>query len=154
MNNVKPLMPSWEQAATVSISLIVAVAAAWFVWQPHDAVDPARMQAFAGAIASVAGSLFGFVLAAMSILVSSDRLLIRNMHKTGHYRRLHQDMVRAAALLCVTFLCAVGMVVLPAGWLFWTARVTTGIAVLAASMTAFTGRRFMRVINTLGRSDR
>lgn len=147
-------MLSWEQMTGASISVVAAIAAAWFIWRPEDALDPTRMQAFAGAVASVAGSLFGFVLAAMSILISSDRLLIRNMRKTGHYRRLHNNMVWSALILGITFLFAIAVIVLPIGWLFWTSRVAAGVAVLAGCMTAFAGRRFMLVINTLGRSDR
>lgn len=112
------------------------------------------MQAFAGAVASVAGSLFGFVIAAMSILISSDRLLIRNMHVTGHFQRLHANMLWAAAMLGVTFLLALGLIVLPNAWMAWTARIVTGVAILAGCMTVFAGCRFLVVISTLGRSDR
>lgn len=147
-------MRYWVRLAAVSVSVAAAIAAAWGVWRPADAVDPARMQAFAGAVASVAGSLFGFVLAAMSILIASDRLLIRNMHVTGHFRRLHGNMVWSAGLLGATFLLALAVIVLPSNTTMWAARLTTGVAVLAGCMTAFAGRRFLMIVNTLSRSDR
>ena len=137
-----------------SFSVAAAVAAGWFIWRPEDAADPARMQAFAGAVASVAGSLFGFVLAAMSILISSDRVLIRNMRVTGHFARLHRNMLWSAAWLGATFVLALGLIVLPPAWMPWLARCTAAVAVLAACSTLIAGRRFLMVVSTLSRSGR
>lgn len=154
MKNKLPSMRFWVHLAGVLISAAAAVAAAWFIWTPADATNAARLQTFAGGVASVAGSLFGFVLAAMSILIASDRLLIRNMHETGHFARLHNNMLWAAGLLAATFLLALGLIVLPGAWMAWMSRLTAGVAVLAACATAFAGRRFLLVVSTLSRSDR
>lgn len=147
-------MRFWARLTGVLTSAVAAAAAAWFIWRPADGIDAARIQAFAGAVASIAGSLFGFVLAAGSILIASDRLLIRNMHVTGHFARLYDNMRWAALLLGATFLLALALIVLPAAWSPWLARLTAGMGTLAACQTIFAGRRFMMIVSTLSRSDR
>lgn len=89
-------------------AILCALMFTWLAWQVIPDLKLNQAQPISSTIASVAGVLFGFVLASLSILVSaSDNKLIRNTKKTSYFPKLLYRLQLTMAcllLVCVTFI--------------------------------------------------
>lgn len=104
-----------------------------------------------GTLASIAATLLGFMVAALSILVAiDDRPLVKNMKKTGHYRNLINSVYNASAVYLITLVCALIGLFLPSeSQQIFMAAVTTGFMAHALVLTASAGYKFLTLIEHL-----
>ncbi len=89
-----------------AIEIVFAVLAAlWFFLQGTADVD--QLRSIANTLATLSGTLLGFILTVLSILTAVlDRKLIQNMQKSGHFavlvRHAFNTCIGLFALLVVT----------------------------------------------------
>ncbi|MDV0786230.1 hypothetical protein VC623_16560 [Citrobacter amalonaticus] len=132
------------------IRVVVGIATGWLYWRqlPHMPVVaiPNLMTTLAGVFAT----LLGFIITAITLLASLlDKPLIRNMQKTGHYRRLMTDAFDTCmVLLVVVMTCLVGLM-LTESWQTKLIAVITGLVMTAVLYLCQTGRRLFNIIHVL-----
>jgi hypothetical protein len=74
----------------------------WVGYRALGARTPGDLMAMASTFAAVAGTLLGFVVAALSILASlMDRTLVANLRKTGHFSTLLHELYQVAAAFVI-----------------------------------------------------
>jgi len=90
----------------VSLLLALGVGILSYVYGP---VEFERIQAIASTLATLAGTLFGLILTAASLLLSGmGKRLIANMRITGHFQYLVRALITAAVFwLCSMFACLI-----------------------------------------------
>jgi hypothetical protein len=94
----------------VIISLIVSSVVAVVAWKAVPGLTLNQIQPIASTAATVAGILFGFVMASVTLLsTAKDNALIRNTGLTGYLprlvRRLHETM-GCLLSVCIIFLAS------------------------------------------------
>ncbi|CAM5787533.1 hypothetical protein OPEN69S_02005 [Ottowia pentelensis] len=83
--------------APLLAALLAVAAGAWQGWPPALG-DAAAVLAFAGALAAVATTMLGFILAALAVVASvAHTPLMQRMRQTGHYGDLLHTMFYAGA---------------------------------------------------------
>jgi hypothetical protein len=91
------------------IEVAFGTAAAIAVFVTADQWDHPRVLATATGLMTVAGTLVGFLATALSILATvTDRQLIENMKKTGHFRVLLHDLFVTSGLFSASLLVLAG----------------------------------------------
>ena len=92
------------------IAVSISIAFAYLSWKVVPDLKPSAIHPIASTMASVAGVLFGFVMASLTILTSANgNRLIENTKKTKYFekllRKLHISML-LLIIVCVNFLVA------------------------------------------------
>lgn len=125
----------------------------WFLGGATWLTDEILRQA-ASAQASVAVTMLGFMLAMLAILVSlSDRRLIRNMNKTGHFTTLLRKLYIAAAYFGAFMLAALACLFLECEGLRVGTSVSIGLLSGASFQLMESGHRLWRVLDLLNPRD-
>lgn len=134
-------------------ALLVAVAAALLSWQSLTAWTPLEapsVAAVAGIYAQVAVTMLGFMLAMLAILVSvADRRAIRNISRTGHFRKLLIQLYQAAAYFGVTLVTSVVSMMVVGPYLPVVAAASNGAMIGATWLVITTGRFLWKVLALL-----
>ena len=122
--------------------------AAWHYSLFH-ALPVADLRTLCATAAQIAGTMLGFVLAALAILATvGGTRLVRNMQKTGHYRHLlHRMFGSIVAFGCLTIfgLAALFVPELPAS----SAYGVLFLSVLSSVTLADVIRKFWIVMNNI-----
>lgn len=131
------------------IGVLLAVGAIWFIKEGVLSWDTLSVHATAGVFATISATLLGFLIAALSILVSvGDKTLVANMKRTGHYKVLMDNLFWTAAWLSLAMILALAT-------LFFSCLqayimlATIGVFVLGLSSLGIAGYRFYRVVEHL-----
>jgi hypothetical protein len=133
----------WSRRALPVVLLVASPVAAFYA---HEALAPrshADVLSICGTLASIAGTLLGFVIAALSILTAvMDRKLVVNLRLTGHFERMLKGLYLAAVLFMVVLSAALVSLFLPEvyariGGAISAVAQANGLVALAAS-----GRQF------------
>lgn len=74
-------------------------------FRPYAGLDVGELREAASAVAQIAATMLGFMIAALSILATiTNTVLVQNMQKTGHFRVLLSRMYVAAVSFAITML--------------------------------------------------
>lgn len=97
-----------KNAIAKTSAFAVSIAFAYLSWKVVPDLKPSAIQPIASTMASVAGVLFGFVMASLTILASANgNKLVENTKKTNYFEqlvhKLHVSML-LLILVCLTFL--------------------------------------------------
>jgi len=150
MNRAKPLRRSLVKKVTALIRLAIGVAAGLSAYMGLLGYEDIRLTATT--LVAVSGTLAGFLMTAMSVLISaSDRRFMENLKKTGHYEQLFRLLIRSTALwLCVIVVGMAGHFL--AGDLqAAVVAVAAGLMMYAMITFAYAGTRFSKVMVQLAR---
>lgn len=89
-------------------SLLASILVGWLACNAVTDFTASDIKTVAGTMAGVTTTLLGFVIAALSILVAvSDKPLLSNMRKSGHYQALLRRMFWTSAALSLSAASAV-----------------------------------------------
>jgi len=115
--------------------------------------DVSDVRITGASLMAVAGTLTGFVMTAMSMLVSaSDKDFIKKLRMTGHFEELMKQLITSAAWWLVVIACGLASHLLVGDYSKYAVSFAVGI--FAASMITFilAGKNFLMVVKYLGRS--
>lgn len=133
----------------LTFRVLVAVIAAALFWA-EGTQDPGKVGDIAGVLASVCGTLFGFMLAAITILLTMPgKRLIENFKKTGHFKYLMDDAFESCVCLFIVLVLSVFSVVANDGPARITLTVGIFFAVVALMTTLLAGRKMALVIDAI-----
>ncbi|RKO76177.1 hypothetical protein C5E00_04965 [Pectobacterium parmentieri] len=131
-------------------NLAIGVAIAVLYWQKSPHMPEAAIPNLMTTLASVFATLLGFIITAVALLVSLlDKPLLRNMQKTGHYRRLMTDAFDTCLMLLILVLtCLIGLMLHTK---FQGLAITVLIGIVTTSVMCLlrTGRRLFNIIKVL-----
>ena len=133
--------PSLEIKRRLGFALFSAIIVIYLVGPVVSGWSITDIRTISGNIASIAFTLFGFVIAAMSILVAvRHRPLLETMVRTGHYGVLILTLFVTAAAMMLCGILAVASIFSPdEGVLLTSSVVALVFSILEMSMA---GRRF------------
>ncbi|MFZ1535793.1 MAG: hypothetical protein WAT23_00180 [Chromatiaceae bacterium] len=107
----------------------------------------AELAGIASTFASIAATLIGFIIAALSILASlMDRTLLKNMNKTGHFDVLLGELRDAAWAFLLVLVLALVSLFLPYPLLQAGISVSAGAMACGVLVLIQAGWKFFRVI--------
>lgn len=134
----------------ILIRLLCAIAAGYLAWSGIAEKSAQDLVSIASSFASVSGTLFGFLLAALSILTAlSDRLLVANMIKTGHYKKLLHELYMAASFYLAVVIISLAALFVPNESLPWLVIIAASLMVTATLVFASAFKKFYTVISLL-----
>lgn len=150
MNTIAHLRTYSVPPATFWISvaaLLGGMVGAWFV-VPGLTDEAART--VAGTYAQVAGTMLGFLIAALSILTAliSEKLL-SNMRKTGHYDTLVKEMFLSCLAFMVTMVAALVGLILSGPQMYFALALATGLMAFSLVWLMVAGLKLYVVITTV-----
>lgn len=130
----------------LTFRILLAFIAAGLFWLEgtHDAN---KISAIASVLASVCGTLFGFMLAAITILLTMPgKRLIDNFRKTGHFNVLLNESFESCVYLFIVLVFSVFSVIANDGLARIALIVSVFFAVIALVTTMMAGRKMAIVI--------
>lgn len=135
------LRPHW-------ISLVIAFGGLGFAASAEvNGLPVSDMRVAAGALAQVAATMLGFIVAALSILTAVvNNRLMRNMQRTGHYRVLLREMFHCALAFGATAVCGLAGILLPEARLGYALLVAVFFMSYSACVFVVAGRKFWMVL--------
>lgn len=117
--------PSLEIKRRLGFAVFSTIIAFYFVGPVVSGWSITDIRTISGNIASIAFTLFGFVIAAMSILAAvRHRPLLETMTRTGHYGVLILTLFVTAAAMMICGMLAVTSIFLPDKGFLLTLSVT------------------------------
>lgn len=141
--SVSPAM-SWSEGV---FQVILLGSVAYLADQALWGLDEPRLLGVATTLSGLSGTLLGFLVAALSVLVAvSDKPLIRNMRKTGHFTVLLKNLFGAAVAFLLTLIFAGASLFLELPLLHFATIITTVLLVNALYFFVIAGRRFYKVM--------
>ncbi len=138
----------WSKFLTQSAFLAILPAVGWLGYEALSARAPDELLTIAATFAAVAGTLLGFVIAALAIVASlMDRTLVANLKRTGHFSVLLRELHLSAGAFVVVVVAAMVS-------LFLTDEpLRMGVAISAAAQAygtlflVLSGRKFYLVVS-------
>ncbi|XQE65780.1 hypothetical protein ACOAPY_14040 [Pseudomonas sp. P3C3] len=129
------------------LALLIAVAAGWATYRYLPPGLDAEIRSTVATASTVAGTLFGFTLTALSILGSLwSRQLIENMKKTGHFNGLLACLAYAGVAALLIMIWGLTSALIPASHLYLYFSVLVGGFVFASYINLLALRRFYLVL--------
>lgn len=133
---------------------IVSGFALWWSVPKWYVLEQGTLSTIAQAYTSVAVTMLGFSLAMLAILISiADRRLIRNMGRTGHFKRLLTGLYFSTAYYAVTMVISLISLFLKDGAMIIGVAMATGFMLAATCCLAIIASRLWRVLNALVPQD-
>lgn len=130
------------------IRLCAAALSWWFASDAIAVIKEEAIRSAASALAGVAATMVGFMLAALSVLTAvANQRLIRNMQKTGHYRRLLHELYHCGGAYAIMLVGA--MVSLFAPSPAHILSLTVGVSAYALLVMLSAGKKFWMVLTHL-----
>ncbi len=106
-----------------------------------------RLNFISGTMASIGGTLFGFMVTSLSILSAViDRRLVVNMKKTGHYDQLVRELFYASIVLLLVLVTSLICLFLKAPVLIYMASFSIGFMVSSVGLLIVAGYHFYLVM--------
>lgn len=125
----------------------LALPVAWLAYGGLAWRAPGDLLAISSTFAGVAGTLLGFVIAALAILAALlDRVLVANLRKTQHFGVLLRELYLAATLFLVVLVVALASLFLPPEWLRLGVAVSAAAQVYGIGLLVSAGRKFYLVV--------
>jgi len=141
-------MPLLGLLKSATINLVIPVVIGVAAFKGLAVIQDARLTATT--MVALSGTLIGFMMAALSMLVSSaDRPFLQNLRRTGHFKKLVKELLTTALLwLAVVVVALAGHFVVGDVQRYVVAIAT---ALLGLSLVHFllVGRKFKIVIEIL-----
>jgi len=132
---------------------VAGSALVWICLAQWPIADEALLHGLANGYASTAGTMLGFVLAMITVLISmSDRRLIRNMARTGHFVRLLGKLYGCAIYFGLALVIALPLMVVKCGLLRIGIVLTSGLLVSAATQLIMSGFQLWGVLKLISGS--
>jgi hypothetical protein len=132
---------------------VAGSALVWICLAHWPIADEALLHGLANGYASTAGTMLGFVLAMITVLISmSDRRLIRNMARTGHFVRLLGKLYGCAIYFGLALVIALPLMVVKCELLRIGIALTSGLLVSAAMQLIMAGFRLWGVLKLISGS--
>ncbi|WP_047552184.1 hypothetical protein [Methylotenera sp. G11] len=130
----------------ISISAIIA----WLLWSHIDVYSVDALHNAATAFAGVTATMLGFMIAALSILAAvANQKLLRNMQKTGHYKKLLHELYHASAAYAAGMIASLTSIFLTSPYLSWGITVTIFAVAYSTAMIISVGHKFWVVLTNL-----
>jgi len=151
-------MPIFQQAkplnkiVNIFITFALSFFAGWVAWEYADVYlsdlssnnGPYEL---AKQIASIAGVILGFVLAAISILTAvMDKTLISNMMKTGHFKSFVKQAFYGCAWMILLIVISLGFMGVDQPYIKPTYVVIMAVMTYTTIQLIITARRFYNII--------
>ena len=136
-----------RRVGRVLLCLALAVCGALAMFLSTD-LDENAARTFSALIATIAGTLLGFAMTSLAILVSvGDSKLLNNAKKVGFYKNLIRGIYAAAAALFLTMAASVAL-------FFHVSKFSTAaivfLFVLSLVLMFSVGRKFFAVLEIMG----
>lgn len=127
----------------IAISLILVVAFHFCLGY----IKKESLVGSAGVITGLAGTLLGFLITSMSLITAlMDKTLIKNMIKTGHYKRLVSDAIITCISLLILIIFCLICAILNDAYAIKAFYPVIFLISLSISYLIETGKRFASVI--------
>lgn len=128
--------------------LAVFGGAAYLGWVALPGKSPEALIGISTTFSTVAGTLLGFLIAALSIVAAlTDRQLLSNMRRTGHYKVLINETYACASVCLVVVIVSVISLFVDGFALLVLLTIGTGLMALAALLLVASGRKFYLLIS-------
>lgn len=142
--------PTLVKATAFSIRAAIAISCYCFCLVNIQHIPDDRLRSACNSLGSVAGTLLGFLVAALSILAtSSNRKFMGNLIKVGLYSRLTNETVATCILLLASVFTSMVSQFLDSQNLQWWACSLAFLFSLALMYVWEAGKRFVAVIRYL-----
>ncbi|MCL1476762.1 MULTISPECIES: hypothetical protein [unclassified Marinobacter] len=134
--------------AFVLSNIVLPAAVGFGAWKGLQFIADPRLTATT--MVALSGTLIGFTMTAISLLVSTaDRPFIANLRKTGHYNRLVSEILLTATLWLAVAVTALTAHFLTGDWQRLVAAVATGLLTLSFVHFVSAGRKFKIILTKL-----
>lgn len=132
------------------LSLLIGCGIGFLYWFKLPHMPVAAIPNFMTTLSSVFATLLGFIITAIALLASLlDKPLLKNMQKTGHYKRLMTDAFYTCLVLLVLVLtCLIGLM-LQSKHQEIIAAILIGLVVISMLCLLQTGRRLFNIIKVI-----
>lgn len=125
------------------IRIAISAAIAWLLWSHIGTFSDDALHSAAGALAGVTATMLGFVIAALSILTAvANQRLLRNMQKTGHYKKLLHELYHASAAYAGGMVASLASIFLSTPFVTWSMTVTIFAVSYSTLMIISVGQKF------------
>lgn len=134
--------------ATASTNVALPILVGYGAWVGLQSISDPRLTATT--MVALSGTLIGFMMTAISLLVSSaDRPFMSNLRKTGHYRRLVSEILLAATLWLAVAVTALSAHFMSGDMQRYVISIAAGLLSLSFVHFVIAGRKFKFVIKNL-----
>jgi|GEM_PF-6194495 hypothetical protein len=141
-----------KKIANVLITFALSFFAGWLAWKYAD-VYLSNLSSNNGPyelvkqIASIAGVILGFVLAAISILTAvMDKTLISNMMKTGHFKSFVKQAFYGCAWMILLIIISLGFMGVDQPYIKPAYVIIMAVMTYTTIQLIITARRFYNII--------
>lgn len=139
-----------REGVWLGVRVVLALGAAYAYHEYGPDLKDERMRSVAEALGTIAGTLLGFLLTAVSILTAVlERPLVATMRKTGHFELLMQGTYATCAVLFALTFLSILCLFMDGTTLVYTFDAVVGFAVLGTAYCLETGWRFALTISFL-----
>lgn len=129
------------------IRSVISAAIAWLLWSHIDTYSVDALHNAASAFAGVTATMLGFMIAALSILTAvANQKLLRNMQRTGHYKKLLHELYHASAAYAAGMVASLTSIFLSVPYLSWSMTATIFAVTYSTAMIISVGHKFWVVL--------
>lgn len=101
------------------IRLLISAGATILFYKFDSGIDVAVMSSVSGIVIGLAGTLLGFLITALSLMTAlTNKVLISNMIKTGHFNKLASDTVLTCVILIIVIILSLVTLLSGGVWVF------------------------------------
>ena len=139
-----------KMSSALLLRFVIGCGIAFLYWFKLPHMPVAAIPNFMTTLSSVFATLLGFIITAIALLASLlDKPLLKNMQKTGHYRRLMTDAFDTClVLLMLVLTCLIGLM-LQSQHQEIVIAILIGLVVMSVLCLLQTGRRLFNVIKVI-----
>lgn len=135
------------------VAWIASSAAMWACIARWPLVDDTLIRALAGGYASTSATMLGFVLAMLTVLISmSDRRLIRNMARTGHFLKLLRGLYGCAIYFGAALVVSLPLLILSGCYLHIGIAMCSGLIFSSALQLFVSGLKLWGILQLISQS--
>ena len=132
------------------IRIGISAAIAWLLWSHIDTFSDDALHNASSAFAGVTATMLGFMIAALSILTAvANQKLLRNMQRTGHYKKLLHELYHTSAAYAAGMVASLTSIFLSAPYISWSMTLTIFAVTYSTLMIISVGHKFWVVLINL-----
>lgn len=133
---------------TATINLVIPVAVGAAAFKGLCVIEDARLTATT--MVALSGTLIGFMMAALSMLVSAaDRPFLQNLRRSGHFKNLIKEILTTALLWLAVVVVALAGHFVVGEYQRYVVAIATALLALSFVHFLIVGRKFKMVIEIL-----